>query len=143
MIKINTLTVTLLLPFTDDIDHAAEFPRRRTMAEPTLPILPECPSGENSSVSRMDVSIHSGKDVDAETLQVKAEPTLLIPPALTIPIPPASTIPILYAQTFPILPALTLPILPECPSGENSSVSRMDVSIHSGRDVDADIHSGD
>ncbi len=79
-IKINALTVTWLLSFTDDVDHTAEFPRRRTMAEPTLPILPECPSGENSSVSRMDVSIHSGRDVDAETLQVMTEPTPPAPP---------------------------------------------------------------
>ncbi len=78
-IKMNALRLTLLISFTDDIDHTADFPRRRTMAEPTLPILPECPSGENSSVSRMDVSIHSGRDVDAETLQVMAEPTILIP----------------------------------------------------------------
>ncbi len=50
-------------------EPTVEYRRRRTMAEPTMPILPECPSQENSSVSRMDLSIHSGgaggNDTDA------------------------------------------------------------------------------
>ena len=49
-------------------ESTMEYPRRRTMAEPTLPILPECPSQENSSVSRMDMSVHSGRDNDTETI---------------------------------------------------------------------------
>ena len=49
-------------------ESAMEYTRRRTMAEPTLPILPECPSQENSSVSRMDMSVHSGRDNDTETI---------------------------------------------------------------------------
>ncbi len=44
--------------------------RRKTLAEPSLPILPEVPSQENSSVSRMDCSIHSGgrRESDVDTL---------------------------------------------------------------------------
>ncbi len=52
-----------------DEPGTGEFRRRRTIAaEPTMPILPECPSQENSSVSRMDLSVHSGRDNDTETL---------------------------------------------------------------------------
>ena len=47
-------------------EQSPELTRRKTLAEPSLPILPEVPSQENSSVSRLDCSIHSGGRRESE-----------------------------------------------------------------------------
>ena len=47
-------------------EQTPEGGRRKTLAEPSLPILPEVPSQENSSISKMDCSIHSGGRRESE-----------------------------------------------------------------------------
>ena len=70
MLTHGRFVMTQTQPYGEDgtDEPTMEYTRRRTMAEPTLPILPECPSQENSSVSRMDMSVHSGRDNDTETI---------------------------------------------------------------------------